>query len=78
MRRMSAHSQGRFTADMGMFIILNCSSVQLIPTTMISLRAQAGSLSAQDIFLPSLLTTLCTTVFGVLAALFYIRATKRT
>ena len=54
---------GGCARDIGLFITLNCSSVQLIPTTMMTLLAQYGALAPQRIWLPSLaatcLTTLC-------------------
>ena len=49
-----------------MIIVLNSSSLQLIPTTIIGLRVLAGSVSASDIILPTLLATTVSTVVGVL------------
>ena len=76
---MAKKSGGSFTDDIGLFIVINCSSLQLIPTTVISLRAQAGSLAAGDIFVPSLVTTALTTVFSIILSLLMIklRAKKR-
>ena len=45
--------------DMCMFIILNTCSVQLLPLTIISVRAPA------DIVLPAFLATLITAIIGV-------------
>lgn len=54
---------GGCAQDIGLFITLNCSSVQLIPTTMMTLLAKYGACAPQRIWLPSLaatsLTTLC-------------------
>lgn len=45
-----------------LLFIINATSVQIIPTTVIALRAQAGSAAAFDIFLPSLICTAFSTV----------------
>jgi len=54
------------TSGMIMVIILNSTSMQLIPTTVVGLRAAAGSLSAGDIILPTFIATLCSTVAGIM------------
>ena len=41
-----------------MLMVLNATSIQLIPTTTIGLRAAAGSSNPADIILPTLLATL--------------------
>lgn len=48
-----------------MLIVLNATSIQLLPSTVIGLRASAGSTNAGDIILPTLLATLCTFVLGI-------------
>ena len=48
-----------------MLFVINATSVQLIPTTVIGLRASMGSLNPSDILLPNLLSTLVTSVVGV-------------
>lgn len=52
----------RFGADM--LFVLNATSLQLLPTTVLALRSAAGSLSPADILLPTLLCTLFTTLLG--------------
>lgn len=47
-----------------MLIVLNATSIQLLPSTVIGLRAAAGSLSPGDIILPTLLATICTFILG--------------
>ena len=54
------------TTAMIMIIILNSSSLQLIPTTVVGLRAMAGSTQATDIIIPTLLATIVSTVVGVI------------
>ena len=53
-----------------LLFIINATSIQIIPTTVIALRADAGSLSAADIFLPSLLCTAFSTLFAVTVYIF--------
>ncbi len=58
------------SASMIMLIIINVTSIQLLPTTIIGLRETAGSTSASDIIIPSLIATTITTAIGVLLTLF--------
>jgi len=58
---------GRATDEMIMLFVLSASGFQLIPTTVISLRAAAGSATPSDIILPTLITALTGSVIGVLA-----------
>ena len=61
-----------------MLFVVNATSVQLVPTTVIGLRASFQSVNPADILLPNLLSTLITSVLGVaLVFLFYVRANKR-
>ena len=49
-----------------MLIVVNATSIQLLPTTVIGLRTAAGSTSASDIILPTLISTFVTTFLGIL------------
>ncbi|MDE6557948.1 MAG: nucleoside recognition protein [Clostridia bacterium] len=49
-----------------LLFIVNATSVQLIPTTVIALRASAGSAAAFDIALPSLIATFVSTFTAVI------------
>ncbi len=53
-----------------MLFVLNANGVQLIPTTVMSLRASLGSQSPTDIFLPTLICTVVTAVLGVVLVKF--------
>lgn len=57
---------GKANFAMIMLIVVNATSIQLLPTTVIGLRASAGSATPSDIILPTLLATLCTTTCGIL------------
>lgn len=52
-----------------LLFVINATSIQILPTTVIALRASAGSVAAFDIFLPSLICTAISTICGV--ALFF-------
>lgn len=49
-----------------MLIVINATSIQLLPTTVIGLRASAGSANPADIILPTVIVTITTTVMGIL------------
>ena len=50
-----------------LFLVLNTSSVTLLPVTIFMYRAQAGSVAATDIFLPILIATSASTLTGLLS-----------
>ena len=61
----------RFTAAgntyaANMLFVLNATSLQLLPTTVIALRVATGSASAADIVLPTLIATFFSTIVGVI------------
>ncbi len=56
-----------------LLFVINATSVQLIPSTVIALRTAAGSKAAFDIFLPSLV---CTVISTVVAVLIFVGAHK--
>ena len=58
--------QKKITSAMIMFMILNVTSLQLIPTTIISLRISHNSTSSADIILPTLISTVASTLSGII------------
>lgn len=48
-----------------LFVVINCTSLQLLPSTIIGLRASYGSVSPADIILPTLLSSMLATITGV-------------
>ena len=64
MKRLD-NGSGVATHAIIMLIVLNSTSIQLLPSTVIGLRAAAGSVSPADIILPTLISTICTCVVGV-------------
>ncbi len=67
-RAMQALDDGSGKANfaMIMLIVVNATSIQLLPTTIIGLRASAGSSNPADIILPTIIATFCTTALGIL------------
>lgn len=68
-KAMSLMSDGsdKATDNMIMLLVINATSIQLIPATVIALRAQAGSQSASDIILPTLISSGIATLLGMIA-----------
>lgn len=50
----------------GLIFILNATSVQIVPSTVIALRASLGSAAPADIFVPAIITTLICTGSAVI------------
>ncbi len=48
-----------------MLLVVSATSLQLLPTTIVGLRASLGSTSSSDIILPSIITTVLTTLLGI-------------
>ncbi len=67
-KAMKALDDGSGIANtaMIMLIVLNATSIQLLPTTVIGLRASAGSSSPSDIILPTLIATTITSILGII------------
>ena len=57
---------GTATDAMCTFLVINTSNVQLIPATVIAIRASAGSANPTEILGPALLATTLSTVIGVI------------
>ena len=62
-RAMQALDDGSGKANfaMIMLVVINATSIQLLPTTVIGLRSSAGSENPADIILPTLIVTIRTT-----------------
>ena len=65
-RRMGGNSE-RASNALCLFLVINSSSVQLLPTTVIALRAAEGSVSPGSVTLPALAATAISTLVGVAA-----------
>jgi spore maturation protein SpmA len=52
--------------DQILFLVINASAVTVIPTAIMTYRAQLGAADPTDVFLPLLIATFCSTMVGVL------------
>lgn len=59
------------------FFVLNATSLQLFPTSMIAVRVAMNSANPNDIILPTFLTTLFSTLLGVVLTRLFIHPKKR-
>lgn len=66
------------TDNMLLFMVINSTSIQLLPATIIGMRAAAGSDSASDIILPSLIATTLSTLIGIILAKIFAKPNKTT
>ncbi len=57
---------GTATNAMCTFLVINTSNVQLIPATVIAIRAASGSANPTEIIGPAILATACSTIIGVI------------
>ena len=48
-----------------MLVVINATSIQLIPTTIIGLRQQYGSTSSSDIIIPTLIATIVSAILAI-------------
>ena len=62
--------EGKATDNMLMLLVINATSIQIVPATVIALRAAAGSANAASVFLPTLIATSCATAAGMILARF--------
>lgn len=58
----------RASNAMCMFLVINTSSVQLIPATVVALRSTAGSGNPAEIIGTAFVATVCSTAVGIMAA----------
>lgn len=59
-------SGDKATDNMCLLVVINATSIQLIPATVISIRATAGSANSASIFLPTLIATFLSTFSGII------------
>ncbi len=61
-----------------MFFVVNATSVQIIPSSVMALRTTMGSVSPADIILPTILATLVSSVIGVLLVKMFVKKPTNT
>lgn len=69
--------KGVATDEMCVFLILNISSLQLVPVNMIAYRMQYGSINPTKIIAPSFLATLISTAVAVLYCIIKQKTVRR-
>lgn len=60
------NEKGRASNDMALFLVLNAACIQLVPSTVLSIRAAAGSTNPGVIILPSIISTGTAAIVGVI------------
>ena len=75
MQEMQKSNKRKHIANnaMCMFLIINVSSIQLIPLNVIKLRADSGSIAPSEIMVPTLIVTAISTIVAVLFAKYFER-----
>lgn len=75
MHEMQLTNKDKNTANnaMCMFLIINVSSIQLIPLNIIKLRADAGALVPGDIMIPTIVATTFSTAVAIIVSKYYER-----
>ena len=63
--------------NMMMLIVLNTASLQIIPTTVISIRSSFGSNNPTQIIFPVWLSTICAAIVGIVVCKIIIKCTKK-
>lgn len=53
--------------SMVMFLVINSACIQLIPASVISIRAAAGSKNPQEIIITTIISTLIAALFGIIS-----------
>ena len=68
MQELQSINKKKDTASnsMIMFLVLNTSGLTIIPVSIMAYRAKAGAADPTDVFIPLLLTTLCSTIVGLI------------
>ena len=58
--------KGKASNDMALFLVLNAACIQLVPSTVMSIRAVAGSSNPGVIILPAIISTGVAAIVGVI------------
>lgn len=66
MNSMAKDNQIVASANMILLLIINATSIQIIPATVIAIRMSAGSLDASSILAPTLISTSISTLSGII------------
>ena len=58
-------NKGRASNDMALFLVMNAACIQLVPSTIISIRAAAGSSNPGAIIIPAIISTGTAALVGI-------------
>ncbi len=67
----------RVNKNMVMLVIISCSSLQLLPTSIMGLMSAGGSKNASAIILPSLIASIFSTVIAIIMVKVYYKIKER-
>ena len=56
-----------------MFFVINATSIQIIPSSVLALRTSMGAISPADIVLPTILSTFVSTIVGVVLVKIFVK-----
>lgn len=69
-------NKDKITDEMGLFIVLNTASLQIIPTTVIAIRASLKSVNPVSVILPIWITTIIADISGIIASKILMKKIK--
>ena len=75
--KKKSKNKNELSDEMMMFIILNTASIQLIPTTVIALRASLGAINPAEIIIPVWISTIFADTVGICLMKMYLKIKKR-
>ena len=76
-KAMKSMQKDCLSNNMMMLIILNTSSLQIIPTTIIAIRTSLGSNDPTKIIFPVWFSTICAGIVGIVSTKLIIRITEK-
>ena len=66
LNKINKEKDGRASNDMALFLVINSACIQLIPSTVISIRAAAGSSEPASIIIPAIICTFTACCVGII------------
>ena len=66
LNKINKEKDGRASNDMALFLVINAACIQLIPSTVISIRAAAGSSEPASIIIPAIICTFTACCVGII------------
>ena len=60
-----------------MFFVVNATSIQIIPSSVMALRSSMNSISPADIIFPTILSTLVSTIVGIVLVKVFVKKPKQ-